>query len=99
MAATLEAGTRRALDLFGRARVGLPLEYVGGVLAGAFQEPDVIGPAIGLPAGGRIPMDLLPRFGGSEPASHGADCGALICRDQGGLSAVPAPRTGSSEHG
>jgi ABC-type molybdenum transport system ATPase subunit/photorepair protein PhrA len=28
---------------------------------------------LGLPSDGRIPMDLLPRFGGSVPASPGAD--------------------------
>jgi hypothetical protein len=102
VAATLEAEGRRAQDPFGHARVRLPLEYVGGVLAGAFQEPAMVGPrtltfdhaaaheidsswevlrllAIGvvrlldLPSDGRIPMNLLPRFGGSEPPSPGAD--------------------------
>jgi hypothetical protein len=102
VAATLEAESRRAPDRFGHARVGLPLEYVGGVLVGAFQEPDLVGPGtltfdhaavhefdsswevfrllaigvvrlLGLPSEDRIPMDLLPRFGGSEPASPGAD--------------------------
>jgi len=28
---------------------------------------------LGLPPGDRIPIGLLPRFGGSEPASPGAD--------------------------
>ena len=102
VAATLAAEGRHAPDRFGHARVGLPLEYVGGVLAGAFQEPDIIGPGtltfdhaavheidssweilrllaigvvrlLGLPSDDRIPMNLLPRFGGSEPASPGAD--------------------------
>jgi hypothetical protein len=102
VAATLEAEGRRAPERFGHARVGLPLEYVGGVLAGACQEPDVVGPGtltfdhaavheidsswemlrllaigvvrlLGLPSDGRIPMDLLPRFGGSKPASPGTD--------------------------
>jgi hypothetical protein len=102
VAATLEAQGCRAAGRFGHARVGLPLEYVGGVLAGAFQEPDMVGPGtltfdhaavheidsswevfrllaigvvrlLGLPSDGRIPRDLLPRFGGSEPASPVAD--------------------------
>jgi hypothetical protein len=102
VAATLEVEDRRAPDRFGHARVGLPLEYVGGVLAGALQEPDMLGPgtltfdhaavhefdsswevfrllAIGvvrlmaLPSDGRIPMDVLPRFGGSISAPPGAD--------------------------
>jgi len=102
VAATLAAEGRHAPDRFGHAHVGLPLEYVGGVLAGAFQEPDIIGPGtltfdhaavheidssweilrllaigvvrlLGLPSDDRIPMNLLPRFGGSEPASPGAD--------------------------
>ncbi|HEX3931218.1 MAG TPA: hypothetical protein VHW64_10950, partial [Nocardioides sp.] len=34
----------RAPKPFDRARVGLPHEYVGGVLAGALQEPDRVGP-------------------------------------------------------
>jgi hypothetical protein len=101
VAATLEAESRRAPGRFGHARVGLPLEYVGGVLAGAFQDPAMVGPgtlvfdhaavheidsswevfrllAIGvvrllaLPPDGRIPVNLLPRFGGSEPPSPGA---------------------------
>ena len=100
--ATVQAQGRRAPERFGRAPVGLPLEYVGGVLAGAFQEPGLVGPGtltfdhaaaheidsswemfrllaigvvrlLGLPSDGRIPMNLLPRFGGSEPASPGAD--------------------------
>jgi hypothetical protein len=102
VAATVGAESRRAPDRFLHARVGLPLEYVGGVLTGAFQEPDMVGPGtltfdhaavhevdsswevlrllaigvvrlLGLPSDGRIPMDLLPRFGGSEPGSPGAD--------------------------
>lgn len=102
VAATLAADGRRAPDRFGHARVGLALEYVGGVLAGAFQEPDMVGPGtftfdhaavheidsswevfrllaigvarlLGLPSNGPIPGNLLPRFGGSEPASPGAD--------------------------
>jgi hypothetical protein len=102
VAATLEVEGRRAPDRFAHAHVGLPLEYAGGVLAGAFQEPGMVGPgtltfghaaaheidsswemfrllAIGvvrllsLPSDSTIPMDLLPRFGGSEPASPGAD--------------------------
>lgn len=28
------------------ARVGLPLEFAGGVLAGAVQEPDLVGPGL-----------------------------------------------------
>ena len=44
VATTLEADGRRVPDRFGEARVGLPLEYVGAVLAGAFQEPDLVGP-------------------------------------------------------
>jgi hypothetical protein len=44
VAATLETEGRRAPDRFGHALVGLPLEYVGGVLAGALQEPDMVGP-------------------------------------------------------
>jgi len=44
VAATVEAEGRRAPGRFGHARVGLPLEYVGGVRAGAFQEPDMAGP-------------------------------------------------------
>jgi hypothetical protein len=28
---------------------------------------------LGWPSDGRLPMDLLPRFGGSEPAPPGAD--------------------------
>ena len=97
VAATVEAEGRRAPGRFGPARVGLPLEYVGGVLAGALQEPGMVGPGmlsfdhaavheidgswemirllaigvvrlLGLPPGDRIPIDLLPRFGGSEPA-------------------------------
>jgi hypothetical protein len=77
-------------------------EYAGAVLAGAFQEPDLVGPGtltfdhaavhqidssrevfrllaigvvrlFGLPYDGRIPEDLLPRFGGSESPSPGAD--------------------------
>lgn len=101
VAATLEAESHRAPGRFGHARVGLPLEYVGGVLAGAFQDPAMVGPgtlvfdhaavheidsswevfrllAIGvarllaLPPDGRIPVNLLPRFGGSEPPSPGA---------------------------
>jgi hypothetical protein len=100
VAATVEAEGRRAPDRFGYARVGLPLEYAGGVLAGALQEPDMVGPGtltfghaavheidsswemlrllaigvvrlLGLPSEGRIPMNLLPRFGGSEPPSPG----------------------------
>ena len=43
VAATLGVGSP-ARGLFARAKVGLPLEYVGGVLAGALQEPDTIGP-------------------------------------------------------
>lgn len=39
VAATLEAGDRRAPGRFLHARIGLPLEYVGGVLAGALQKP------------------------------------------------------------
>lgn len=35
---------RRAHRPFDAARVGLPHEYVGGVLAGALQEPDGLGP-------------------------------------------------------
>ena len=102
VAATLQAEGRHAPDRFGHARVGLPLEYVGGVLAGVFQEPDIIGPGtltfdhaavheidsswemlrllaigvvrlLGWPADDRIPTDLLPRFGGSVPASPGTD--------------------------
>jgi hypothetical protein len=102
VAATVEAESRPAAGRFAHARVGLPLEYVGGVLAGALQEPDTVGPgtltfghaavhatdsswevfrllAIGvvrllaLPPDGRVPADLLPRFGGSEPAPPGAD--------------------------
>jgi hypothetical protein len=102
VAATAEVQDLRAPDRFGHARVGLPLEYVGGVLAGGLQEPDMVGPGtltfdhaavheidsswevlrllaigvvrlLGLPCGGRIPIDLLPRFGGSEPASPGTD--------------------------
>ena len=100
VAATLQAEGRRAPDRFGQARVGLPLEYVGGVLAGALQEPNTVGPGtlifdhaavhevdssweafhilaigvvrlLGLPSGTTIPMDLLPNFGGSSPASPG----------------------------
>lgn len=100
VAATVKA-EGRAPGRFGHARVGLPLEYVGGVLAGAVQEPDTVGPGtltfehaavhetdsswevfrllaigvvrlLGLPPGSGIPMDLLPRFGGSEPTSPGA---------------------------
>lgn len=44
VAATLEAEGRRAQGRFGHARAGLPLECVGGVLAGAFQEPGMVGP-------------------------------------------------------
>jgi hypothetical protein len=44
VAPTVEAEGRRAPGRFGHARVGLPLEYVGGVLAGAFQEPAMAGP-------------------------------------------------------
>ena len=44
VAATTEAGGRRAPGRFLHARVGLPLEYVGGVLAGALQEPGLVGP-------------------------------------------------------
>jgi hypothetical protein len=44
VAATLEAEGRRAPERFLHAPVGLPLEYVGAVLAGAFQEPDLVGP-------------------------------------------------------
>ena len=102
VAATTEAEGRHAPGRLLHARVGLPLEYVGGVLAGAFQEPGLVGPGtltfddaavheidssremlrllaigvvrvLGLPSDGRIPADLLPRFGGSEPASPGAD--------------------------
>jgi hypothetical protein len=98
----VEAEGRRALGRFGHARVGLPLEYAGGVLAGAFAEPAMVGPGtltfdhaavheidsswevfrllaigvvrlLGLPPDGRILVDLLPRFGGSEPPSPGAD--------------------------
>jgi hypothetical protein len=101
VAVTLGAQARGVPGQFGEARVGLPMEYVGGVLAGALQEPDLIGPGtltfdhaafhevdsswemfrllaigvvrlLGLPSDGPIPMDLLPRFGGSEPASPGA---------------------------
>jgi hypothetical protein len=101
VAATSEAEGRRAAGRFGDARAGLPLEYAGGVLAGALQEPDLVGPGtltfdhaaaheiesswevfrllaigvvrlLGLASDGRIPVDLLPRFGGSEPASPGA---------------------------
>jgi hypothetical protein len=97
---TLTAEDRPAPDRFGEARVGLPLEYAGGVLAGALQEPDTVGPGtltfdhaavheidsswemfrllaigvvrlLGLPSDGRIPMNLLPRFGGPEPSSPG----------------------------
>ena len=103
VAATLEAaGGGRAPDRFRHARVGLPLEYVGGVLTGALQEPDTVGPGtltfdhaaiheidsswevfrllaigvvrlLGMPSDGRVQADLLPRFGGSAPASPGAD--------------------------
>lgn len=102
VAATVAAESPRAPGRFGHARVGLPLEYVGGVLARAFQEPGVVGPGrltfdhaavhefdsswevfrllaigvvrlLGLPSGGHIPVDLLPRFGGSAPQSPGAD--------------------------
>jgi hypothetical protein len=102
VAATLDAESRLAPDRFGHARVGLPLEFVGGVLTGALQEPDMVGPGtltfdhaaiheidsswgvfrllaigvmrlLGWPSDGRLPMDLLPRFGGSEPAPPGAD--------------------------
>jgi hypothetical protein len=101
VAATLGTESRRAPGPFGNARVGLPLEYIGGVLAGVSQEPDMVGPGtltvdhaavheidsswemfrllaigvvrlLGLPSD-RISTDLLPRFGGSEPASPGAD--------------------------
>jgi hypothetical protein len=44
VAATLKTETARAPGRFSRARVGLPLEYVGGVLAGALQEPGAVGP-------------------------------------------------------
>jgi hypothetical protein len=44
VAATLAADGRRGLGRFGEARAGLPLEYVGAVLAGALQEPDMVGP-------------------------------------------------------
>jgi hypothetical protein len=99
--ATLELQDGLGSDRFRHARVGLPLEYVGGVLAGAFHEPDLAGPGtltfdhaavhdadssyeafrllamgvvrlLGLPAGGRVPADLLPRFGGSAPAAPGS---------------------------
>jgi hypothetical protein len=102
VAATVEADGRRAPGRFGHARAGLPLEYVGGVLAGALLEPAMVGPGtltfdhaavheidsswevfrllaigvvrlLGLPPDSRIPADLLPRFGGSEPPSPGAD--------------------------
>ena len=43
VAATLVAKIR-APDRFRQARVGLPFEYVGGVLEGALQEPDTVGP-------------------------------------------------------
>lgn len=43
VAATIDAGSR-APGRFRDARVGLPFEYVGGVLAGALQEPNQVGP-------------------------------------------------------
>ncbi len=45
VAATIEPGSQ-GLGRFSNARVGLPLEYVGGVLAGALQEPDRVGPGV-----------------------------------------------------
>jgi hypothetical protein len=91
----------RAPAPFGHARVALPLEFARGVLAGALQEPDLVGPGelifdhaavheidstwevfrllatgvvrlLGLPPASGIPVDLLPRFGGYEPAPLGS---------------------------
>lgn len=45
VAPTIEPGSR-GFGGFGDARVGLPFEYVGGVLAGALQEPDGVGPGV-----------------------------------------------------
>lgn len=44
VAATLTADGGRGPGRFGQARTGLPLEYAGGVLTGALQEPGAIGP-------------------------------------------------------
>lgn|GEM_PF-1813705 len=89
-------------DPFGQARVGLPFEYAGGVMAGALAEPDRVGPGtltfdcapchetdsswevsrplavgvvrlLGLTSDEAIPVDLLPRFGGSVPEPPGVD--------------------------
>src|SRR5215218_6064476 len=43
VAATVETGSPGP-GSFASTRVGLPLEYAGGVLAGALQEPDRVGP-------------------------------------------------------
>jgi hypothetical protein len=70
VAATSGAQSRRAPDRFLRARVGLTFDHA------AVHEIDsswemlrllAIGVVrlLGLPSDGRIPMDLLPRFGGS----------------------------------